>query len=186
MNFKLVLAAVLCATMLMEPAAAATRYVTVVTFKKVRKPCTVQISYEERSAVWRDNVQKLHGVTLETFWGLAKTDPKAAAKMIVGGKKGGVRGMDGVVRPAGPAMLDGLPPPEGPFALVKFTYEGLGKEARGVWTSADGGTLQTIDFRFTGWRGSWEIHRIAISAPDRAVLTPDKMCDMSKEAPALW
>lgn len=151
-----------------------------------RKPCTVLVTYEERSTVWRDNVHKLHGVTVETFWTLARTDPKAAVEMITGGKKGGIKGMDGVVRPVGPSLLEGLPLQEGPFTLVKFTYEGLGKAARGVWKSADGTTLQTVDFRFHGWRGQWDIHRIVISGVEHAPPTPDTMCSMAKEAPPLW
>lgn len=136
--------------------------------------------------MWRDNVQKLHGVTLETFWSLAQSDPKAAVAMISGGKTGGIKGMDGVVRSVGPALLEGLAPQEGPFTLVKFTYEGLGQAARGVWKSADGTTLQTVDFRFNGWRGRWDIHRIVISDTQHAPLTPDTMCRMAKEAPPLW
>lgn len=193
MRLKLAAAAATLATALSGPAAAQMNVGVAVgnmiannMARGRANTCKVLIGFDERSAVWKDDVQKLHGVTVETFWSLAKSDPKAASKMVVGGKKGGIKGLDGVVRHSGPMLLKGIDLLEGPFALVKFTYESLGHNARGVWQSADGATLQTVDFRLDGWGGGWNIHRIVISDAANAPPTPDKMCSMEKEALPLW
>lgn len=156
-------------------------------------PCKNMVAFDKLPLEQQDLKRRIYGSKVDEFWALAKTDPKAAAKLVHGGKKGGLKGLDGVVRPAGSSsMLHGVVPLNGPYTMVKVTHEALGQASRGVWKSAavDGReVLQTVDFKVNFWTmGNYPmvIHRIAITEVANAPVTPDVMCSMAREAPPLW
>jgi len=195
---QLAATAILLATMLAAPTAAAQGLIPTVIGATIANqgrggdPCKDMVAFDQKPAEWHEAVRTSQGGKVEKFWALAKSDPKAASKMIAGGKAGGVKGPDGVVHPAGPSVLTGVTSLEGPFTLVKFTYEGLGQAGRGVWKSVDAEgheTLQTVDFRVNFWTWSGDpmvIERIAITDAEHAPETPDTMCSLKRDAPPLW
>lgn len=193
-------AALLLAVMLAAPGVASAQGLiptvigaTIANQRQGGDPCKAMVPYDEwppeRQEVWRT----YYGRKIEAFWALTTSDPKSAAKLVRGGKTGGIKGEDGVVRPAGSqAVLDRVTPLTGPFTLVKLTLEGLGQATRGVWRSVDDEgreTLQTVDFKVNFWTmgsDAMVIHRIAITDAEHAPVTPDTMCSMAREAPPLW
>jgi hypothetical protein len=184
-------AAALAAGLIGAPSGAAAGFIFVPIMVPV-EPCKHLVAFDNQPPERRELSRVRWGGRVDAFWALAKSDPKAASKLIRGDKTDGIKGADGALHPVGPDLLTGVTPLDGPFTLVKLTVEGEGRgDSRGVWKSADATgreVIQIVDFHI-GWnnirRDPLVIKRIQITDADHAPAVPDTICHMSDALP-LW
>jgi hypothetical protein len=153
--------------------------------------CNNMVPFEKLPAERQEALATYYGGKIETLWTRVASDPRAAAKLVFGGKNGGLKSADGALRPANGALFEGVAPVSGPFTLVKLSVAGSGTGARGTWksTASDGAEVfQTVDFKINDWKlgDAMMIHRIAITDAAQAPPVPDTMCVLGKDAQPLW